>query len=177
IATEPTFSKFGKKIRFEMIKSNTSYTPEQIARAIADDRKEQCEKAILPALEQGKIVIQERCVIASLVYQSLMDGLTKEFILNLEGNKFGLDHAPEILVITTVKAEVAIKRLKSRQKKDDAIFEKLEFLKKTEELYESSYIEDLMNPKGTKVIRFDTNPPKTVEDTKTEMISILKKYL
>tara|TARA_Y100000310_G_scaffold344854_1_gene460027 strand:- start:10747 stop:11436 length:690 start_codon:yes stop_codon:yes gene_type:complete len=171
IGTEPTFSALGKKIRFEMIKNKTQHTHEEITEAYANDRKEQLEKAILPALKQNKIVIQERCVISAMVYQTCI-GLTHEFIKNLEGNQVAFKNPPEVLIITTVNPENAIKRLDTRDKKDDAIFEKLDFLKKAEDKFESDFVETHL-PK-TKVIRFNTNPPKTPEDTKQEVYKILK---
>ena len=77
-----------------------------------------------------------------------------------------------MLVITIVKPEIVMERLESRKKQDDAIFEKLEFQKKVESVYESSWLKKLFESHGSKVEYLDTNPPKTVEDTKNKIIEL-----
>ena len=73
ISAEPTFTHIGKKIREEMIKNGSTYSAQEIAEAYSEDRKELYEKIILPALEQGKWIFQERGVVTSLVYQPMME--------------------------------------------------------------------------------------------------------
>ncbi len=178
IATEPTFTNIGYKIRFDMLRNKGKYTSEEIAKAYAEDRKELYEKVIVPAKQQGKIVVQERGVVASLVYQPLMPGLNLDVVLSLDGNRFCLTHLPDVLIIATVKPLIAVQRLKSREhKKDEAIFEKLDFLKKAEAVYEGRWLKEFMEAKGTRVIRMDTNPPKSVDDTKKEAAAMIKNYI
>ena len=179
ISAEPTFTNIGKKIREEMIKNDSNYPVQDIAKAYSEDRLELYKKIILPALESGKWVFQERGVISSIVYQPLMgdNGIDLNFVLNLEGNKFCLEHAPDLLVIMVVKPEVVIERLKDREKKDDAMFEKLEFQKKIEKVYESEWLKQEFESRGSKVVYLDTNPPKTVEDTKKKIIELFEELL
>ena len=129
--------------------------------------------------ESGKWIFQERGVISSIVYQPLMGdkGIDLNFVLNLEGNKFCLEHAPDLLVIMVVKPEVVIERLKDREKKDDAMFEKLEFQKKIEKVYESEWLKQEFESRGSKVVYLDSNPPKTVEDTKKKIIELFEELL
>tara|TARA_Y100000310_G_C20698903_1_gene827844 strand:- start:2849 stop:3550 length:702 start_codon:yes stop_codon:yes gene_type:complete len=177
IATEPTFTHIGKKIRDEMIRNKTKYTPKEIAKAFSEDRKELYEKIVIPAKQENKIVVQERGVVTSLAYQPLMDGLDKKEVLALEGNQFCLNHAPDLLILTTVDPRVAIERIQARyEKQDDAIFEKEDFLRKGQEAYKSTWIKELLESKGTKIIFLDTNPPKTPEDTKRETVEIIQKH-
>ena len=179
ISAEPTFTNIGKKIREEMIKNDSNYPVQDIAKAYSEDRLELYKKIILPALESGKWIFQERGVISSIVYQPLMGdkGIDLNFVLNLEGNKFCLEHAPDLLVIMVVKPEVVIERLKDREKKDDAMFEKLEFQKKIEKVYESEWLKQEFESRGSKVVYLDTNPPKTVEDTKKKIIELFEELL
>jgi dTMP kinase len=175
ISAEPTFTGIGKHIREKLIKNGTTHSSKEIAEAYSNDRLELYKKIIIPALEQGKIIIQERGVITSLAYQPMMgESYTLEEIKQLEGNKFCLEHSPNLLVITTVKPEVVIERLNSREKRDDAIFEKIEFQKKVEKIYESDWLKKIFEDKGSKVVYLDTNPPKTVEDTKKKIIELFK---
>jgi len=174
IATEPTFTHIGKEIREVLIKNKTKHSPKEIAKAFSEDRKELYEKIVIPAKEQHKIVIQERGVITSLAYQPLMDNLSKEEVLALEGNQFCLNHAPDLLILTTVDPKVAIERINARhEKKDDAIFENEEFLIKAQAAYQSDWITHIFESKGTKIISLNTNPPKTPEDTKKEIVEII----
>ena len=178
ISAEPTFTGIGKKIRERLIREGAKYSSKEIAEAYSNDRLELYKKIILPALAQGKIIIQERGVVTSLVYQPLMkNAYTLEKIKNLEGNKFCLKHAPDLLVIMVVKPKVVIERLKERGKQDNAIFEKLEFQKKIEKVYKSEWLKKEFETKGSKVVYLDTNPPKTVEDTKKKIIELFENLI
>jgi thymidylate kinase len=175
VSAEPTFTGTGKKIREELIKNGTEHSGKDVAEAFSQDRKELYEKVIIPALEKGKYVFQERGVITSLVYQPLMENsYTLEEIKSLEGNKFCLEHAPDLLVIVLCKPEVVIERASAREKQDDAVFEKVEFQKKIKTIYESGWLKDLFESKGSKVVYLDTNPPGTPEDTKKKIIEIFE---
>jgi dTMP kinase len=180
VSAEPTFTGTGKKIREELIKNGTTSTGKEIAEAFSEDRKELYEKIIIPALEQRKWVFQERGVVSSIVYQPLMDDpeVNLEFVKNLPGNKFCLEHAPDLMVITIVNPGVVIERLGGRaEKDDDAIFEKLEFQKKIKEVYESNWLKELFESNGSKVVFLDTNPPKTPEDTKNKIKEIFEELM
>ncbi len=178
ISAEPTFTGTGKIIREQLIKNGSKATGKEVADAFSKDRKELYEKIILPARKAGKFIFQERGVITSIVYQPLMENsYTLEEIKNLEGNKFCLNHAPDLLIITVVNPEVVIERLKTRKKEDDAIFEQLEFQKKIKSIYESDWLKELFESKGSKIVFLDTNPPSTVEDTKKKIIEILEQSM
>jgi len=177
-SAEPTFTGTGKKIRDEMIKNGSKYSAKEIAQAFSEQRKELYEKIIIPARKAGKIIFQERGVVTSLAYQPLMeDSYTVDEVRELEGNKFCIENAPDLLIITIVKPEVVIERLGERQKQDDAIFEKLEFQKKAENVYKSDWLKKIFEEKGSKVVYLDTNPPKTVEDTKKKIVEIFEKII
>lgn len=173
LSAEPTFTGWGKKIRTELIKNRSTATTEEIAEAFAKDRKELYEKIIIPAIKQDKYIFQERGLVTSLVYQNLQ-GLELNTIMNLDGNKFCLEHPPDILILTIVDPEVVIKRLDKREKRDDAIFEKLDFQKKAKQGYESDWLKKIFEDKGTKVIYLNTNPPSTPKDTKNKAIEIIE---
>lgn len=175
VSAEPTFTGTGKKIREKLIKNGSTATEKEISEAFSEDRLELYKKIIIPALNAGKHVFQERGVISSLVYQPLRENnYSLEEIKNLEGNKFCLEHSPDLLVITIVDPEVVIERLGKREKADDAIYEKLDFQKKIKEIYESKWLKSLFESKGSKVVYLDTNPPKTVEDTKKRIVEIFE---
>ncbi len=178
ISAEPTFTGIGKQIREKLIKNGTNSSSKEIAEAYSEDRFELYKKVIVPALEQGKTIIQERGVITSLVYQPTMeDGYALDEIKKLKGNKFCLEHSPDLLVIMVVKPEVVMERLGERDKKDDAIFEKLEFQKNVEKIYENEWLKGLFESHGSKVVYLDTNPPSNIEDTKKKIIELFEGLL
>jgi len=169
ISSEPTFSMIGKVIREEMIHVNSHgrmYSGLSTAHAFALDREILYMKLIIPALKKGKIVIQERGVITSLVYQPVQhEKLDLSTVMMLPGNKLALSHAPDLLIITKVSPEHVIQRLENREKKDQAIFENLLFQRKIADRYESEWLRRLFEQKGSKVVYIDTNPPNTEKET------------
>lgn len=176
LSAEPTFTGWGRKIREKLIKNGSDASTEDIAEAYSRDRKELYEKVIIPAVNQDKFIFQERGVVSSLVYQPVQ-GFDLGKVMSLEGNQFCLDQPPDLLIITVVDPEVVMERLDKRDKKDDAIFEKVHFQRKIKTRYESRWLKDIFEQRGTRVIYLDTNPPSTIEQTKEEAIKIFDKFL
>jgi len=84
LSAEPTFVGVGSAIRFEAIaKNKRPYDAKTIAEMYALDRLILYQRVILPLLKKGKIIIQSRGVITSLVYQEFQ---AKNEGLNLTQN-------------------------------------------------------------------------------------------
>ncbi len=124
---EPTDGPKGQQIRMRLENGNVDQF--ELMRLYAEDRYDNVTNNIIPALNRGKIVIVDRYVPSSLVYQSI-DGPTLEQIL--EANEFA--PIPDMVIIIDIAEEEAIKRMRSENKKRDA-FERKEFLKKVKEKY------------------------------------------
>ena len=124
---EPTDGPKGKLIRLRLENGNVNQF--ELMRLYAEDRYENVINNIKPALNEGKIVIVDRYVPSSLVYQSI-NGPTIEEIL--EANSFA--PIPDIVIIIDIPEDEAVKRMLSENKKQDA-FERKEFLKKVREKY------------------------------------------
>lgn len=152
-SAEPTHVGIGKVIREELIKNGTSYPGKAIAEAYSLDRLILYHKLIIPALAEGKCVIQDRGVSTSLCYQPLTDAsITPAWLAALPGNALALEHRPDHLILLTVDAERAMKRLAARyEKQDNAIFEKLDFQKKAAEIFASPEFRQLFAAHGTEV--------------------------
>ena len=181
LSAEPTYSHIGRAIREELIKNSDSrkYSGLTTAHAFALDRKILYKKLIVPALKAGMHVFQERGVITSLVYQPMqMEDLPVGEIMDLPGNRFAMDNAPHLLIVTMLSAEEAMSRLNKRDnKQDDAIFEKLEFQQKVKDRYTSDWLRDLFKRHGSRVHYFDTSSPKTPQDTETEAMRLFDSFL
>jgi dTMP kinase len=160
VSSEPSFSLIGRAIRDEIIRNNKrEYSAKATAQAFALDRSVLYRRVIIPAIEQGKLIFQERGVTTSICYQPIQkEPLELETILELEGNQLTLQYRPDLLLLTKIKPTVAIQRLKERTSKNDhAIFERLEFLKKAQDRFEADWYRQLFVKKGSRVEYVDTN--------------------
>ncbi len=173
-SAEPTFSMVGKVIREEIVRDNNrKYSGLSTAHAFALDREILYKKLIIPARQAGKIILQERGVVTSIVYQPVqMEQIHLKDLINLPGNRLALKNAPDLLVILKAEPVTVINRLKERGKKDHAIFENLLFQRKLEQRYESDWLKKLFMHFKSKVVYLDTNPPLTVMDTKENAVKI-----
>ena len=71
-SAEPTFSMVGKVIREELVRDNKrKYSGLSTAHAFALDREILYKKLLIPARAAGKIILQERGVVTSIVYQPI----------------------------------------------------------------------------------------------------------
>lgn len=159
LSNEMTYAWIGAALREEIIKDNgRDYSALSIAQAFALDREILYKRVIIPAMRDKKIILQERAFETSIVYQPLQDNsITAEEILEIPGNKFALKHKPDIIVIPRLSVETAIKRLAARsEKQDNAIFEKLDFLKKAADRYYSLWFREFFEKLGVKILYIDT---------------------
>ncbi len=163
ITSEPTYMGIGKYIRDELISNNSEvkYSSQTIAEAYALDRRILYENLIVPALETGIDVYQSRSLSSSIVYQrqsAIDEGqhFDVKDILSIPGNKFCYENPMDYLLIPTIKNVKELNlRLENREKRDDCIFENLEFQLKLKEQYESDDFKKIFELKGVKVIYLD----------------------
>ena len=176
LSAEPTFVGIGKKIREEMIVSNTAYTPKQIAEAYAEDRKELYTAVIIPALKKGLIIIQDRGVSTSLCYQPLHDAhITADAIAQIPGNAFALAYPPNHLVLVDVEPKIAMSRLGKREKQDHALFERADFLKKARKRFLEPAYQEIFRKRGTAIHILNGAAPLDImkQEAKTLLQSLL----
>lgn len=111
--------------------NNTKMTEETEALLYAASRMQHLKERVIPAINEGKIVICDRFLDSSLAYQGYARGLGIESILRI--NHFALDHLPDLTLFIDVKPEVALKRLINRDKTDRLDLESMKF---HEDVYE-----------------------------------------
>ena len=178
ISSEPTYTEKGIKIRKDIIKKNSNYSTLQTIMAYSEDRYELYNKIILPALKDGKTIIQDRSVCSSLVYQTVQskEKLSFQDIIKLKGNKLAIKNSPNLLIIPTIKnPEDLINRLKKRKKKDNCIFENINFQLKLKPVYEGKRLRKLFREQGTEIIYLDAGI--SIQKTKEQALKIYKKYI
>ena len=125
---EPTAGAIGRLIR-TALKNEPALHPDTLARLFAADRGEHlyASEGIVARCKRGELVVCDRYVPSSLVYQGIECGDQLPRTLN---EPFP---APELLLFFDLDPEIALERLSSRPSLE--IYERLEFQKKVRERY------------------------------------------
>ena len=178
---EPTYSCLGLDIRDEMISVNNEreYSAESLIQGYSLDREIQMKRFVVPSLINGYDVVQSRSLAATCCYQlfsacgiehgSFHDILSK--ILNHPGNKYQLENRPDLLIIPTIgNMEELVSRCEKRKKKENAIFENIEFQREAKPLFESDWLREIFEKVGTKVAYLDAGI--SIESTREQAIEI-----
>ena len=126
---EPSSHPVGALIR-QALQRSIQWSPDQMALAVALDRLDHVRREIQPALDSGAVVLSDRYVISSLVYQSLE--LPLEWVTSL--NQF----APPADLTLLVDLEVSeAEERRAKRGGPDEIFDDRE----TQERLRASYLE------------------------------------
>ena len=130
---EPTQGIWGGKIRDILSKGRGNVSPEEELTWFINDRKEDVDQNIHPALNDKKIVLMDRYYFSTTAYQGAL-GLNPDEILK-ENEAFA--PLPDRVYIFKAPLEVCLERIsKSRSSGPDS-FEKLEYLKKVQEIFDT----------------------------------------
>lgn len=173
---EPTGAGVGLVVRNELVKKENNYPPRAIADGFSLDRMVFYTKVVIPALADNKCVILDRGITTSLAYQSSQEGLNMKTVAALVGNELALKYRPDHLIIADIKPEIGLARLEIRtDKKDDAIFEKLDFMKKIYKQYHSPEYQGLFKGLGTKIHYLPTDVK--IDIMKEDAVKLLKGIL
>jgi thymidylate kinase len=180
ISSEPTYQGVGKYIREVLVsREQKPFSTSVISQAYSLDREILYQRLLIPAMEKGIHIFQSRSVSTSIAYQKLTgskEGVTLDFILNLPGNILALNNAPDYLVIPTITdVNEVMKRLENRSKKDDCLFENLEFQLEVKKEYDSVEFKKIFEERGTKILYVDVG--KTLEHSIEETKALFKKEI
>ncbi len=127
---EPTDGNIGKLIR-AALRGDERLLPETVARLFAADRGEHLygPDGITERCGRGELVVSDRYVPSSLVYQGLECGQALPLSLN------SLFPHPELVLYFDLDPEIAVGRLQVRAVKD--AYERLDFQLRVRERYEA----------------------------------------
>lgn len=108
---EPGGSPIAERIREVILDvNNTAMDAKTEALLFAASRRQHLVETILPALEEGKIVLSDRFIDSSIAYQGVARGIPAEDIWAI--NQFGIeDHMPDLTLLIDVSAEVGLERI------------------------------------------------------------------
>jgi dTMP kinase len=154
---EPTGGPAGKLIR-SALKKEITLLPETLARLFAADRGEHLygPGGILERTGRGELVVSDRYVLSSLVYQGLECGDELPLALNAPFP------APELIIFFDLDPRIAGERLRDRPSLD--LYEYREFQEKVRERYHS--LLPLFRSQGVTVDVIDASgPPEAVAES------------
>jgi len=156
---EPSRWKIGKFIQKYCLHGEERTSPIVEALLFAADRFEHVEKEVVPALNEGKIVVSDRYVYSSLAYQGAT-GLDLKWIEMIN------EHAirPDLAIFVDVEPEAVIRRLKPKK----SVMENLETQRKVREVY-VKFVEN------GELVRIDGN--KSKKEVADDILKVVLRFL
>ncbi len=167
---EPGGTKIGEKIREIILDvENKEMTGEAEALLYAAARAQHVGELIIPSLNEGKIVILDRFIDSSLVYQGMARGLGVDEVRMI--NEFGTKKIlPNISIYLDLHAEKGLGRKKEQAKLDRLESEGISFHEKVREGY-------LKNAKENADRFIVVDASKKIEDIHKEIVLSVEKIL
>jgi dTMP kinase len=158
---EPTTGRWGQKIRKILAEGRGDVTPEEELQYFINDRKEDVEQNIAPALKQGKIVLIDRYYYSTAAYQGA---------LGFDPNKIIEDNEafaprPDLLLIIQGSLDESFRRIE--QGRDSfSSFEKRDYLEKVQNIF-GTFI-------GSHIHRINGDPPvEEVQQVLRQEVNVL----
>ncbi len=171
ITREPGGVAISEAIREILLnRGNTEMDSKTEALLFAAARRQHLVEKVIPAMKEGKIVLFDRYVDSSVVYQGYVRniGMEKVYELNLFATEGFL---PGLTLILDVEPEIGRKRITDNQREEDRLdLEDLDFHQKVREGY---LILAKENPDRIKVV--DAN--KTIDEVFEDILSLVRKFL
>ena len=129
---EPTRGAWGMKIRKLLSDGRKGISPQEELSWFINDRKEDIEMNIMPALKENIAVLMDRYYFSTVAYQGAL-GLEPDQI-RLENEKFA--PIPDRVLIFLASPEKCLERIES-SRDQKSTFEKLDYLKNVQEIFKS----------------------------------------
>ncbi len=151
---EPTDGVWGQKIREILSEGRGDVSREEELFWFLEDRREDVEKNILPALNDNKVVLLDRYYYSTAAYQGAL-GLDSDSILR---DNIEFAPIPDRAYIFIAPPEQCLKRIES-SRDGYSSFEKLEYLVKVQEIFNSF--------QGVHIKKINSN--STIEDIHAQL--------
>jgi dTMP kinase len=129
VVREPGGTPEGEEIRRILLDKGSKLTPEAELFLFLASRSLLTKRIIIPALEEGKVVISDRYADSSLAYQGYGRGIDLSFV-EKANHVATCSIEPDLIFYIDIPVEEALKRKKYRDR-----MEKEEFLKRVREGY------------------------------------------
>ena len=138
---EPSTGPIGKLLR-EILSGEMKTSPETVALLFAADRLDHLKREIVPALDQGQIVLTDRYIHSSVAYQSL--AMDKDWVISLNREA----KLPDLAILVKVSVEVAAERRRERGGPEE-LFDAIEAQRKIATAYDSAFEQENLGPTVT----------------------------
>lgn len=129
---EPTKGTWGTKIRKLLSEGRQGISPQEELSWFVNDRKEDIQLNIMPALQADKVVLMDRYYFSTAAYQGAL-GLDPDQIRR-DNESFA--PIPDRVLIFLTSPEACLERIESSRDQKSA-FEKLDYLKNVQEIFKS----------------------------------------
>ena len=129
---EPTRGAWGMKIRKLLSDGRQGISPQEELSWFNNDRRDDIERNILPALKENMVVLMDRYYFSTAAYQGAL-GLEPDQI-RLENERFA--PIPDRVLIFLASPEKCLERIESSRGQKSA-FEKLDYLINVQEIFKS----------------------------------------
>ena len=114
ITREPGGSKGGEEIRNLLLQGNVDrWSAETEILLFTAARRDHLERIILPALEEGKVVICDRFTDSTRMYQGMRGVNLRNLVDTLHEKVIKFD--PDLTIVIDINPEISLKRAKSRK--------------------------------------------------------------
>ncbi len=138
---------------------NTAMDARTEALLYAASRRQHLVQKVLPAIEDGKLVICERFLFSSLAYQGKARGIGYNGILDI--NNFAIeDHMPDLTIYLDIDEKLGQERINQRASKDRLDSESINF----HHLVNEGYKEILDKFKDTRIVDASNDLDRVVSD-------------
>jgi len=169
LVREPGGTRISEQIRSVILDTeNKGMHPICEAMLYAASRAQLTHQVIIPALEEGRMVIADRFVDSSIVYQGYARGLGEEMVATINSYATG-GLAPDITFLINIPAEVGIARKNNQQKLDRLEEEGISFHKKVHEGY------NRLKDKNNRIVEIDGT--KSIDEIAREIEAIITERL
>ena len=142
---EPTDGPIGQKIRSLANSGRHNISAYEEFELFLNDRKQDVEQNVRPALSTGKIVVIDRYFYSSIAYQGAR-GLDPHFI-NEQNRKIAI--SPDLVIYLSIPATLTKERIETNRGDSVNLFEKLEYLKKVKEIFDKMDFPEIWKIDGT----------------------------
>ena len=166
LTREPGGTQVGKEIRRLLLRPESVLDEATEVYLFAADRSEHVSKIILPALNEGKIVVSDRFFDSTIAYQIGGRKLPEDLVryLNMVSSK-GL--IPDVTILLDVSPEIGLKRATEKGPADRFEKETIDFHRRVRDKYLELAKE---NPKRVKVINTDAIGIEEVQNMVREIV-------
>ena len=129
---EPTLGKWGMKIRQLLAEGRNGISPDEELEWFMNDRREDVEQNIEPALKAGKVVLMDRYYFSTAAYQGALGFDPQE--IKAENEKFA--PVPDRVLVFHNSPEKSLERIESSREGKSA-FEKRDYLIEVQNIFKS----------------------------------------